>query len=59
MLCRWTVMTKRACAANTTFLGILRLNGFLKDLWNPKSEDNSTNQHSPEILASVNHLSHV
>ncbi len=54
------MMTKRACAASLTFLDILPLNGFLKDLWNPKSEDNLTNENIVlKIWDCVNNLSHV
>jgi hypothetical protein len=44
MWSRWTAMNRRACATNTMFLDIQPLNGFQKDRWNPKSEDDSTNQ---------------
>lgn len=39
MWCRWTVMSIRVYAANMGFLDTQQFSGFLKDLWNPKSEN--------------------
>lgn len=38
MLCRWTVTSIRAYAANMVFKDTQQFSGFLKVLWNPKSE---------------------
>lgn len=35
---RWTVMSRRAYAASMAFQDTQQFNGFLRDLWNPKSE---------------------